>query len=210
MHASGTQFLASLNMTRGNQHVGGVNDYQAAASSLKFPARVSDGLNFSCSFTVPPKPVSWDGKTQVYLWCGLNWYDAGGNCLGVMQPVLTYGCSPDAMSGVGCGTTTSDPHYSSDPYWYFSSQYVLGWGPGQARGSSQVVKTLPGRTIYSEMSYDASADAWLIRGREETTKEISDYVVRHPVEDPGRSWRTEHASPETSATAYVVSEPHQA
>lgn len=86
---------------------------------------------------------------------------------------------------------------------------MLGWAPGQARGSPQVLRTVPGRTLYSEMSYDPAADAWNVIGRDEATGESSTYTVRHPVEDTARSWRAVHADPGTQATAYVVSEPHQ-
>lgn len=187
----------------------GVNDYQAGSSYFRFPATDASLLNFTCEFTVPAKPPTWDGQTQVYLWCGINWYDSAGSCLGVMQPVLTYGCSPDAFSGVGCGTSVSDPHYANDPYWYFSSQYVVGWGPGQATGSKQMVKTRVGSKIYSEMSYSPAKDSWLIYGRDETTGASSTFQVDHPLLDASRSWRSVHADPKSSAALYAVSEPHQ-
>jgi hypothetical protein len=111
-----------------------------------------------------------------------------------MQPVLTFGCSPNALSGakrlparppcayptpvggtislhshapgstgVGCNgsgynsslgypTGGPDPRYGEAPYWYFSAQYVLGWGAGMARGSAQMIRTQPGRRLYSEIS----------------------------------------------------------
>lgn len=191
----------------------GVNDYQAAGASWKFPVTDATVLNLTCEFTVPPKPPTWDGNTQVYLWCGVNWYDSGKQCLGVMQPVLTYGCSPNAMSGVGCdgdaGAHRTDPDYSKDPYWYFSSQYVMGWGPGQARGSPQVFRTEPGRKLYGEMSYNAATDAWQVIGRDETTGQTSTYVINHPKEDPSRSWKEIHADAGTEASVLIASEPHQ-
>jgi len=166
-------------------------------------------MNLTGFFTVPEKPYTWDGETQVYLWFGVNWYDSQGSCMGVMQPVLTYGCSPNAMSGVGCGTDTSDPHYTQDPYWYFSAQYVVGWGPGQAFGSTEVIKTQPGSRIYSEMSFNPTTDTWLVFGREETTRETSTFEIPHPMLDASRTWRSVHADPGTQATLYAVSEPHQ-
>jgi hypothetical protein len=187
----------------------GVDDYQAGASSLPFPAMDDALMNFTGYFTVPPKPSSWDGQTQVYLWFGVNWYNSQGICMGVMQPVLTYGCSPNAFSGVGCGTDTSDPHYSEDPYWYFSSQYVIGWGPGQAFGSKEVIKTLPGSRIYSEMSYMPTTNSWRVFGRDESTGATSTFEIPHPMQDPSLDWRTYHQDPGTQATLYAVSEPHQ-
>ena len=97
---------------------------------------------------------------------------------------------PQGVNNCGrCGGNGSDPHYSRDPYWYFSSQYVLGWAPGQARGSSEVIRTEPGRVIYSEMSYNPMTDAWKVFGRDETTGESSTYTIKHPIEDPARSWK---------------------
>lgn len=187
----------------------GVDDYQAGAAALSFNPVDLNMLNLTGYFTVPPKPYSWDGDTQVYLWFGVNWYDSQGQCMGVMQPVLTYGCSPNAMSGVGCGTDTSDPHYADDPYWYFSSQYVIGWGPGQAFGSTQVIKTKPGSRIYSEMSYNPTTDSWVVIGRDDSTGETSTFDIAYPMQDSARSWRAVHADPGTQATLYAVSEPHQ-
>lgn len=204
-HAHGASQVPSP----GSPILRGVNDYQAGSSYFKFPSTDATLLNFTCEFAVPVKPPVWDGQTQVYLWCGINWYDSKGSSLGVMQPVLTYGCSPDAFSGVGCGTNESDPHYAHNPYWYFSSQYVLGWGPGQATGSKQVVKTEVGSKIYSEMSYDPVKDSWFIYGRDETTGESSTFIVDHPLLQTGRTWRSVHADPKTSAALYAVSEPHQ-
>lgn len=125
-----------------------------------------------------------------------------------MQPVLTYGCSPNAFSGVGCGTNTSDPHYNDDPYWYFSSQYGVGWGPGQAFGSKEVMKTKPGSSIFSEIAYVPEKNMWRVFSREESTGETSTYNIEHPLPNPSLDWRTYHQDPGTQGTLYTVSEPH--
>jgi hypothetical protein len=70
-----------------------VDDYQAGSAGLPFPVKDDALMNLTGYFTVPPKPESWDGETQVYLWFGVNWYSYASKPatgMGVMQPVLTY------------------------------------------------------------------------------------------------------------------------
>ena len=222
---------ALLTLTRGIAASRGfVQNYQAAGTALIArgqPATTAfdpSQLNFSCELTVPPIPPSWDGNTTIYLWCGVNWYDKGRPIAGdgVMQPVLTFGCSPNAFSGVGCngsqynaslGYPTGGPDraYGQAPYWYVSAQYVLGWGPGMARGSRQMIRTAPGRTISSEVSYDAKADSWLVGARDPLAVGVqASYLhVPNPSFNASRTWRALLQDNRTEAAAIVAVEPQQ-
>lgn len=125
--------------------------------------------DFACSFTVPDVPAY--AEQSIFLWCGVQQSDgvttSADTSFGVLQPVLMFGsdCVQDLPPGQIFGPG-NDPNYESDPYWYWSAQYVypapLGSRVYQCT-TGPVFKAQPGDVLNSRLSYNDAADSMIVQ-----------------------------------------------
>ena len=160
--------------------------------------------SFNCSFTVPPTPAKY-GPHSIFLWCGLQ--PGGGH--GVIQPQIMYG--PDCPEGFNNshigpynGNHTcedqawcagieyeGDRGYSSDPYWYWSAQYVSANRTAAGKwvcGTGRLYKATVGQRLETRMWYDHATDSFHSLMVSPDTGESSHFNASCPDYDCAQSW----------------------
>jgi len=149
------------------------------------------------TFVVPPLPKTYANQS-IFLWFGI---EPQGYDLGVLQPVLMYGPCCASKNGIGY---PSDPSYSRNPYWYYSSQYVY---PDPKTGTccvctgGPVFKTSPGNTLLSTLTYDATK-GWIVYFQDLQQTASSSQWATTPYMDPTKSW----VNYSNHTTSFVVAE----
>ena len=154
----------------------------------------------TCDYEVPATPRKYS-QQSVFVWCAVEPARSDRYDMGVLQPEIDYGpnCMPSVrpQDGIGPGV---DPAYDSQPYWYWSAQYVhpnvskpVSHADGPKYGyichTGQLFKARPGQRLITNMTYDPTTDAWLNYIYSPDTGESSFFNATNPYMQTSLSWR---------------------
>lgn len=150
---------------------------------------------FRCEFPVPSVP-QYTGQS-IFFWCGVQQASGIGEhsdtSFGVLQPVLMFGpdCVEEADREKKIGPR-HDASYPSNPYWYYSAQYIYPNPVGSKDykcTTGRLFKATPGEILISTMTYNPVADVMTVRMETSRGSGVSVLTVAHPWNERSRSWK---------------------